>query len=98
LPLSAALDFSWIALLFCSAVAFCVRADEHGSSLPILHSRALRYLGMVSYAMYIWHFILTLLIQRWLPQRTAEASLAAVGCGLKLLGVTADGEGGLARI
>ena len=91
LPLPAALDYTWIALLFAAAVASCVSLDERRRQLPLLHASALRYLGTVSYAVYVLHFLLTLVVVRWLRGAHVDGSagfaltLAAVGSSALLL-------------
>jgi peptidoglycan/LPS O-acetylase OafA/YrhL len=87
LPLPAALDYSWIALLFTAVIAFCVSLDERRRELPVLHARPLRYLGTVSYAVYVFHFLLILLVGRWLRGAGVEG---IAGFPLALIAVAAS--------
>ena len=58
------LRYLFIALFFAALLAWCVAADERGSAAPLLRSRALQRLGVVSYGVYLFHFFFAMALGR----------------------------------
>jgi peptidoglycan/LPS O-acetylase OafA/YrhL len=84
---AAGLRYTGVGLAFAALLTWCVAADERGLPAPIVRSRVLRSIGMVSYGIYLFHFFFVLNVGR-LVKPMLGSGLLYFGVSLAVVSVS----------
>jgi len=72
--------FSLLAVFFASVLSYCVLAERRSAIVKLLEARGLRWLGQISYGLYVVHFPVIAYLVRCFPgPEGAAGKLAAIG-------------------